>query len=253
MVGQKKKIKMNKVIVIDGGNIQFRAIFAYRNNPNFPCAYMYLRMIMGYLKRLKVTPEDKIIIAQDYGSWRKEIDHTYKAQRKDYRESMEEKEWWDTRFKEFNDLYERLEYATPFHFVKIYKMEADDIGSVCCRYYKDSEVILISSDKDWEMLLTLPNVKIFSPVSKKFKNVPHPMKVLLDKIQGDVSDNLLTKPTTEMEYEKRKKIVNLLELPKNIELLIREKLDKLIPKNLHIEKIPFKSVRAEFKKFYNKE
>jgi len=245
---------MPKVIVIDGGNYLSRSIFAFRNNYSIPATYTYCRMLIGYLKKVGMTSEDKVIIAQDYGkSWRKGIDPNYKLQRKGKREEIETKEWWEEIYKEFNNFFPKLESALPWHFLKIYRIESDDIASVASRYYKDKEVILCSSDKDWEMLLSFPNVKLFSPISKKFKNVPNPMKVLLEKIQGDISDNLLDKPTSEKEFETRKKIVNLLELPLEIEQPIRDRLDNLLPKNLYLHKVPYNSVRVELKKLYNKE
>jgi 5'-3' exonuclease len=241
----------NRVILIDNGNIQFRSIFAYRNNPSIPVTWTYLNMVTGYLRKLEVTLEDTIVMAQDYGSWRKDIDKTYKAQRQDFRESFEEKEWWQKRYDEFNDLYEKMNKSLPFSFIKKYKCEADDVISVACRYYKDKEIIIVSSDKDLEMLLSFPNVKIFSPISKRFKKVPNPTKVLLDKIQGDISDNLLDKPSSEAEFERRKKIVDLINpLPEFVEQPIKEELDKIMPKNLYVHKIPFRSIQEKFKVIY---
>lgn len=240
-----------KVIVIDGGNILHKAIFAFRNNYAIPATYTYMRMIIGYLKKIGIEADDKIIIAQDYGkSWRKDIDVNYKAQRKQRREEQESPEWWDELYKEFNNFFPKLDVALPWYFIKEYRIEADDIASVAARYYKNREVVLVSSDKDWEMLMALPNVKIFSPITKKYKNVPNPMKVLLEKIQGDVSDNLLTKPSSEAEFEKRKKIVNLLELPEEIENNIKDIFNHLLPKNLYLKKIPYNSVRTEIAKLY---
>lgn len=244
---------MHRIIILDATNIQFRAIFAYRQNTAIPCIYTFLRMIVGYFKKLNVTLDDTIILALDYGTWRKDYDKKYKAQRQEFRESFEEKEWWEARYKEFNDLYEKIALSMPIHIIKLYKREADDIASVGCRYYKDSEVILISSDKDWEMLCHFPNVKLFSPISKKFKIVKAPMKVLMDKIVGDISDNLLDKPSSEAEFERRKKIVDLTSLPKEIELPIKETLQKLLPKNLYIHKIPFRSVQEQVKLLYKLE
>jgi len=245
---------MSKVIVLDGGAYMHRAIFAFRNNYNVPASYTYMRMLVGDLKKLKATLDDIIIIAQDYGkSWRKDIDTTYKAQRKEGREQIESEDWWKEMYGEFNKFFPRVDEACPWHYIKIYRIKADDIASVACRYYQDREIILCSSDKDWEMLLTYDNVKIFSPRTKKFKKVANPTKVLLEKIQGDISDNLLTKPSSELEFEKRKMIVNLLELPNHIESEIKEVLDKIMPKNLKLEKVPYRSVREQLKLLYLKE
>jgi len=561
---------MNRIIIIDGGGAQFRAIFAHRNNPAIPATFTYLNMVSGYLNKLEATLNDTVIIAQDYGNWRKDIDKNYKAQRQAAREEKEDKQWWLDKYEEFNQLYKKLDMALPFHFIKKYKCfaahtrislpnkktkmikdlkvgekiysfnektkkieiskikkifknkvneryhikfgqfnselittgnhpfytkrgwicaknlklddiiytiddyylthynknwfpigyihgylkgdgwinnkqylmqftskdkegltriknyiyqlfrcriavkkdkrgyynlylrgkrifdslnknimkinnldyrkgflagfydaegcltqrnditisncdknnilfvekilkqlkiyykkylfkaykintkpiyridinyynevikffqlipnvlyrkriktirngltiqtinkltsrreldvfnlevtpnntyfansclvhncEADDIASVACRYYKDKEIILISSDKDWEMLLTFTNVKIYSPISKKFKDIKNPMKVLLDKIQGDISDNLLEKPSSEAVFKKRKKIVDLINpLPDFVEKPIKEELDKIMPKNLYLHKIPFNSIRLKFEKIY---
>jgi len=241
----------SRVIVIDGTNIQFRAIFNYRNgNQKIPCTYTFLRMLIGYLKRLEVTMDDIIILALDFGSWRKKVDKKYKAQRQEFRESFEEKQWWEKRYKEFHNIYEQIKESMPIHLIKIYNIEADDIGSVVCRYYKGKEVILVTSDKDWEMLTYFPNVKIFSPISKKFKEIKNPLKILRDKIDKDISDNLIEAPSTEAEFEKRRKIVDLTKLPFEIEQPIKEELSKLLPKNLIISKVPFTSVRREVKKLY---
>jgi len=242
---------MNKVIVFDGGNYLHKAIFAFRNNYNVPATYTYMRMLIGDLKKVKFESSDQVIIAQDSGrSWRKEEDPNYKAQRKAAREGQESPEWWKEMYGEFNDFIPKLEMSLPWHFIGVYHCEADDVASVVARYYKSKEVILCSSDRDWEMLLAFPNVKLFSPISKKFKNVPNPMKVLLEKIQGDVSDNLLEKPSSEAEFERRKRIVNLLELPDFVEQQIQDKLHHLLPKNLYLKKIPYNSIREEIRKLY---
>jgi 5'-3' exonuclease len=208
-------------------------------------------MLIGYLNKIGIDENTKIIIAQDYGSWRKGIDPIYKAQRQGDREEKEEKQWWLDRYAEFNDLYTKLDLALPFHFIKIYKCESDDVASVACRYYSNDEIILVSSDKDWEMLCNFPNVKIFSPHTKKYKIVKSPMKVLMEKIHGDVSDNLLTVPSSEAEFERRRKIVDLINiLPENIENPIKEKFQTMMPKNLHLNKIPYNTMRERIRKLY---
>ena len=243
---------MERIILIDNGAVQFRAIFAYRNNQSIPVTWTYCNMISGYLRRLNVTFDDTIIMCVDYGSWRKDIDKNYKAQRQDFRESFEEKQWWQDRYDEFNDLYDKLNVSLPFFWIKKWKCEADDVISVAIRYFKDKEIIVISSDRDLEQLAYYPNVKIFSPISKKFKTIKDPMKVLADKINGDISDNLLNKPSSETEFEKRKKIVDLINpLPDFVEQPIKEELGKLMPKSIFLHKIPFNSIRKKFKTIYN--
>jgi 5'-3' exonuclease len=244
---------MKKLIVVDSGNIMHRAIFAFRNNSQVPVVYTYFRMIIGYLKKIGVTLDDKIIIAEDFGSWRKDIDKNYKAQRKAFRESKEDKEFWDEIYKEFNDFIPKLEQCLPWNFIKIYKMEADDVTSIAIRYLEAEEKIIISSDEDLQQLCTLPNVKVFSPYTKKYKIIKNPEKILLKKIKGDISDNLLEAPKTEAEFEKRKMIVDLIHLPIHIEQIIRPVIESLPIKNIYLNKIPFRTCREEIRKMYKLE
>jgi 5'-3' exonuclease len=210
-------------------------------------------MMIGYLKKIGVTLDDRIIIAEDFGSWRKEIDPLYKAQRKEYRESKEEANWWKEEYGKFNYFLPELNDCLPWNFIKIYKMEADDIASMAVRMIQADEKILISSDEDWQMLCSLPNIKIFSPYTKKYKIVTNPEAILLKKIKGDKSDNLLSEPKTEIEWEKRRMIVDLLHLPIHIENIIREEIENLPMKNINIDKIPSRICREGIKKLYKLE
>jgi 5'-3' exonuclease len=241
---------MKKLIVLDWGNITHRAIFAFRNNSQVPFTYTMLRMVIGYLKKIGVTLEDRIVIAEDFGSWRKDIDKEYKAQRKAYRESKEDSQWWAEVYKEANEFTVKLDQCLPWNFIKIYKMEADDVASMAIRYLEADEKILISSDEDWQMLCVIPNVKVFSPYTKKFKIIKNPEKILLKKIKGDISDNLLEVPKTEAEFVKRKMIVDLLHLPSHIEQILRQEIEKLPIKNVYLRKIPFRSCQEEIRKLY---
>jgi len=244
---------MKKLVVLDWGNITHRAIFAFRNNSQVPFTYTMLRMVIGYLKRIGVTLDDKIVVAEDFGSWRKEIDKEYKAQRKAFRESKEDANWWAEVYKESNEFTKKLELCLPWNFIKIYKMESDDIASMAVRFIEADEKILISSDEDWQQLCVMPNVKIFSPYTKKFKIIKNPEKVLLKKIKGDISDNLLQAPRTEAEFEKRRMIVDLIHLPEHIENLIKPVIETLPLKNIYLNKIPFRTCRTEIAKLYHLE
>jgi 5'-3' exonuclease len=241
---------MSKLIVLDWGGITHRAIFAFRNNSQIPFTYTILRMVIGYFKRLGVTLDDRVIVAEDYGSWRKDIDKEYKSQRKAFRESKEDAGWWAEVYKEANEFTEKLDQCLPWNFIKIYKMESDDIASIAVRYLEAEEKILITSDEDWAQLCTLPNVKVFSPHTKKYKIIKNPEKILLKKIRGDISDNLLEAPKTEAEFEKRKMIVDLIHLPIHIEQIIKPVIETLPMKNIALNKIPFRTCREEIRKLY---
>lgn len=211
----------------------------------------YLKMIIGYLKKISVTLDDLIIVAEDFGSWRKAEDKDYKAQRAGLRENKMPNEWWKDQYQNFNDFISEIKMVLPWHFIKIYKDEADDVASVAIRFIDAEEKIMISGDRDWEMLCAIPNTKIFSPYTKKYKIVKDPESVLAQKIKGDISDNLITVPQNEAEWEKRKLIVNLLELPNYIEEPIKDALFKLTPKQININKLRYAGCRKELQKLYN--
>jgi len=241
---------MNKLIVCDVGYFTHRAIFAYMNNPQLPPTFTFSKMMLACMRKIGVGSNDTIIMAQDFGSWRKAVDPCYKAQRKDFRESKKDANWWKEVYNDFNEYIVKLDVALDWQFIKIYHMESDDIASVCCKVFPDKEIILMTNDEDWNMLCHYPNVKVFSPTKKQYKIITNPMKILLKKINGDISDNLLTKPSTEAEFERRKKIVNLIELPHEIEQPIKEILLNLPIKNMNLNKMPYRTIREEIKNLY---
>ena len=272
---------MSKLIIIDSGNVMHRSIFACSAQYKSELAKImnsdiseeearkildkkvvnreifmmkptstYLKMIIGYLKKIGVTLDDRVIIAEDFGSWRKDIEKNYKSQRREFRESKETADWWAKVYKEFNEFLPKLDAILPWNVVKLFKIESDDIASVSVRYLDADEKILISSDEDWQMLCVYPNVKIFSPYTKKYKEVKNPEKILQKKIKGDVSDNLLEIPKTEAEWEKRRMIVDLLHLPIHIEQIIRPVLETLPMKNIDWNNIPFQSCKKEMRRLY---
>jgi len=217
-----------------------------------PVTYNCLNMISGYMNQLKFNPkEDEVVLACDYGrSWRKKVDLSYKAQRKENREAVMSGEWWKQKYDMFNDLIERMDKGLPFQVIKIWEIEADDIASYVCRHNPSKSIICITTDEDWQMLCQFPNVKIWSPVKKDYYDVKYPLKILAKKIDGDISDNLLTKPQNEFEFERRKQIVNLLELPAWVDDVIKEVVDKQVPKNLQVQYLPFPSMQKKFLKIY---
>ena len=157
---------MNKLIVIDWSIFVHRAIFSYRYNRQIPVEYTALNMILSCLIKIGLDTSDKVIVACDgRGNWRKDYEAQYKANRKEYRESFDDIDWNDM-WSKFNVLLEKVNESTNWYVIKIDKIEADDIASVCSRYFKDREIILVSYDKDWELLWEYDNVKIFSQLLK---------------------------------------------------------------------------------------
>ena len=242
-----------KIIVIDYGAIMFSAIFSQKFTPT-PLAYGITNILLANLLKIGVDPEDDIIIAVDKGkSWRKMYEPGYKADRKEKREKHTEIDW-TAMFEQSNKLQEQLEYSTNWTFLYSEGLEADDWASYIPRYYKDREVVLISFDSDWEQMLVLPNVTLFSPKTKRYKFSDNPYAGLAKKINKETADNLVNPILTEKDFERRNICVNLFELPDFVEAIMKEKLDTLdfMSNEEHVECFPFqKSLLPKYLNLYN--
>ena len=243
-----------RVIFMDYSIYVHRSIFAWRVSPNkqIPATFTALSMIFGSLARIGISKDDLIIFACDSpkGSWRRGVDFAYKANRKAKREQFEDIDW-KQQYGEFDELKRNLEESTPFYFVMYDKMEADDIIAYGVRHFSDSECIVISTDSDFEQLAAFKNVKLFSPVSKQYKHIKNPYKILAKKIEKETADNLVTPIITAEDYEKRKTIVNLLELPSFVEQNVAEALSTVQEKTYDINKLMFNTLKDRFFNLYN--
>jgi len=245
-----------KYIWIDFGMYLHKSVFAWRNMKTTPPTYLCTTMILGDLRKIGVDKDDKIIIACDTGrSWRKDKDPEYKNTRKAKREAQKDIPWKEM-YDSFNDYLNILDSNTPFHIIQIWGLEADDVIAYGCRYFKDNENVILSVDADFEQLFALPNVKIYSPHSKKkcYKKPPkNPYKIIESKIRKEVSDDLISKVETEEDYKRRFLIINLLSLPEEVESKIKEQISFLPEKEWDIEKLPFRNLHERFKKIYEKD
>jgi hypothetical protein len=130
--------------------------------------------------------------------------------------------------------------------------------------FKDKEVIIASIDSDLQQLCYYDNVKFFSLNFKTPKgkggylkiSKEEALKILNKKVmKGDVSDNIIVFPNEDaQDAENRRVLVNLLELPQEIELSITEVLQNLPNKQgMKWESLPFKdSLGNRFEQIYDK-
>lgn len=243
----------SKVVFLDFGFYLFAGIFAGRGTKIIPATYVSLSMMLGDLRKVGLNRGDIVIVAVDKGhSWRKAEDPSYKSSRKAKREKFTDIDWTKT-YKDYDNFLEALEMYSPFHVISIWNLEADDIMSAGVRFFKDKQCVIVSTDSDMEMLFAFPNVQIFSPHAKRkcYKYpLKDPYKLLAKKIKKEVADDLVAPITNEKEYEIRKKIVNLIELPEEIENKVKDRIAFLPEKLTDISKLPFKSLHYRFKKLY---
>lgn len=243
----------NKVIVIDWSIFLHKAIFCLVHNPSIPATYNAVNMILSTLYRVGVDPDDTIVVALDArNSWRKDFETAYKGDRKEKKKASGID--WDYWYEEFTKLEVRLNEGLDWHFIRSERCEADDVMAVCCRFFKDQEVILVTHDADLHQMYVYDNVKIFSTMTKKWRPKPSNFdinRLQAEKIYKEATDNMVTPILNEEDYEKRKMCVDLLTLPDWVEGPITEKLKQIQTKELHVDAIPFKSLQGKLANVYN--
>jgi len=246
----------NKTVILDWSIFLFRSAYGSIHNPTIPVTYTALNMIIGNLRRIGISPDDTIIVACDgsKGNWRKKYEPEYKGNRKEQREKSGIN--FVKIFEDFDWLLQKVDQATNWHVVKLDTIEADDIAAVACRYdkFKDSEIVLVSYDSDWEQMWNFPNVKIFSPMTKRYKIKPEKFdvyKFIAKKIKKETADNLVSPILSVNDFNNREKVINLLELPEFVETPIKESLNNLQEKDIILEELPYDTIRERFMSIYN--
>ena len=151
---------IGNLLIVDGLNVAFR--WKHQGVTDFK--YDYIRTVESLAKSYNAGT---IIVCADGGStWRKEIYPEYKANRKErYAEqtAQEEKEF-EMFMAEFANTLTLLKEKHPvFHFKGV---EADDIAAFITNNIEFDECWLISSDKDWDLLIS-DKVSRFSTVTRK--------------------------------------------------------------------------------------
>ncbi len=240
-----------KLILIDWGFIMHQAIFSYNSamirkqaDPSIlvlPSTYIAMSSFISCLKKIGYDTEqsDKIVLCCDgRHSWRKEVEVSYKNNRKENREKAQFIDW-TKEYLMHDELLQKIEDNLPFFIIKLEHIEADDIIAEAVRYFKDNQCVIVSPDEDMLQLLTYSNVKIYSPHPKVKL---HPFKILsldrnkekelayksvMKKIEIEKVDNLCSPILNEEDYDKRLKCVSLLDLPPEIKDKIRPELQKI--------------------------
>ena len=153
---------------------------------------MVRHMILNSLRmyRTKFSSEfGELVLCYDSKHyWRRDYFPEYKSGRRKSREKSDLD--WDAIFLCLNKIRDELRNNMPYKFIEIYGAEADDIIGVLCSEYSD-EIMIISGDKDFIQLQKYPNVKQYSPITKKAVNGENPGAYLKEQIfKGDTGDGV---------------------------------------------------------------
>lgn len=154
------------LMILDSLNLAFR----YKHSKAVDFATDYMRTVESLQKSYKTK---KLIIAGDMGSssYRKAIYPEYKQNRKDKyaNQTEEEQQEFEQFFAEVQQILSMYEEEGKFPVLRFQGVEADDIAAyiVSKRKRHDiSQIWLISSDKDWDLLIN-SGVSRFSYVTRK--------------------------------------------------------------------------------------
>jgi 5'-3' exonuclease len=154
------------LMIVDSLNLAFR----YKHAKSAQFVDDYIKVVDSLKRSYKAS---KVIIACDQGSssYRKAIYPEYKANREEkYKDQTpEEAQEFEEFFQEFNNTLLQLS-TTEYPVIKFNKVEADDVAAYIVKkirhYPSITDIWLISSDKDWDLLVN-DHVSRFSYVTRK--------------------------------------------------------------------------------------
>lgn len=192
------------LMIVDGLNLAFR--YKHANKKEFANEYL------GLIQSLATSynAKDIVVLGDGGSSYRKTIYPLYKANREDLRKNQTEEEAQE--FQEFLEEFGRTLdlIGQYYHTFKFMGVEADDIAAYLVKTLHDeySHTWLISSDKDWDLLIH-DNVSRFSYRTRKETTMENwndhyiyepEQHISVKVIMGDKGDNV---PGVEGIGEKR--------------------------------------------------
>ena len=150
--------------------------------------HMILNSLRMYRTRFSSEFGELVLCYDSKHYWRRDYFPQYKANRKRDREKSDHD--WDAIFECLNTIKEEIRTNMPYKFLEVYGAEADDIIATICSEY-DEEIMILSGDKDFIQLQKFPNVKQYSPITKKMVNGANPVGNLKEHVfRGDTSDGI---------------------------------------------------------------
>jgi len=151
--------------------------------------HMILNSIRMYRKEHHNEYGEVVLTWDSKHSWRRDYYPEYKAGRRKNRE--ESNLDWEDIFGTLNKIRNEIKENFPYKYLEVFGAEADDIIGFLCEENRDEKIMIISGDKDFIQLQKFPNVKQWSPITKKDVNGFNPTTYLKEHIlRGDTSDGV---------------------------------------------------------------
>lgn len=193
------------MILVDYSGSMFSALHVeLARNPGAKCDIKFLRhcllnQLRSYSKKFKEDYGEMVICLEGGSCWRKEIFPNYKAERQQSR--IDSGIDWNAVFKDMNQITEELAEATPWRFMRVRGLEADDVIAILARSMEtigrttllgDVEpTMIVSNDKDYAQLQKLPWVSQYLPRKGTTTREADPDHALIDLIvHGDKADGI---------------------------------------------------------------
>lgn len=152
--------------------------------------HVCLNSLRMYNVMFRETHGRLIICTDSSNSWRRDTFPYYKAtRRRDREESAID---WQHLFEVLKTIRQELIESFPYKVLEIDGAEADDIiGTLAHRFHPLENIVIVSSDKDFQQLQRYPNVQQYSPYHKEFVRCADPQRFLKEHImRGDRSDGV---------------------------------------------------------------
>ena len=151
--------------------------------------HMILNSIRMYRTEYHKEYGEVVLTWDSKHSWRRDYFPEYKASRRKGREESDLN--WDDIFGTLNKIRNEIKENFPYKYLEVFGAEADDIIGFLCEENRDEKIMIISGDKDFIQLQKYPNVKQWSPITKKDVNGFDPTTYLKEHIlRGDTSDGV---------------------------------------------------------------
>ena len=167
------------MILIDFNQIALSNIFIQKLNDENMIRHMILNSIRMYNKKYRDEYGQMVICCDGMNTWRRDYFPEYKANRKKTRDK--DSKDWNQIFDCISIIREELKVNFPYKYICISKCEADDIIGILCSEYSD-EILILSGDKDFIQLQKYPNVKQYSPITKKMVTGENPDTYLKEHV-----------------------------------------------------------------------
>jgi len=154
---------MARLLLIDSANLAFRALHTNKNlttkdGTPISATYGFIKGLLNAIDMHKATHVAVLEESSDGSSWRKDIDSSYKSNRKEKTPEINHQFFL---IKQFCDLYGVMRVSKK-------RMEADDlIASYASHFKTKAEIIILSSDKDLLALVEDGRVNVYDGMKKR--------------------------------------------------------------------------------------